>query len=586
MSKLVKIFILIVMAQTIGCASTDSRGGSKELARIFQDYHNWLIKEYPGYAARMGVKDYKFHHKFPDHSKNGYLQRYQTYNQFLDRVTKAAKPSKEDRINARLFEFMLQGAIKSYEFKAHLMPISPLGGYHASFMESYKRMPLKTEFDYQQFIGKMKNYPRYNDQMIALMKQGLAKGYMPAKITFKGFDESISKVIIRNKQKHPLFKPFLNLPKTFSPEFKKSLQKQAWDTIQLFVNPANKKLLDFFQKEYYPKMRKEISIASLPNGREYYKHRVQRETTTDLSYEEIHKIGLGEVQRIKSEMMSIIRNLKFRGGFKQFVKKLRTDSRFYAKSEKELMEKVSYSLKRMDGELPKLFGKLPRTPYGIVKVPDYMAPKSTTAYYWPPPADGSRAGFYYVNTYDLKSRPLYEVEALSYHEAVPGHHLQIALQIENKDLPIFRRGYRSTAYVEGWALYSESLGKELGFYEDPYSDFGRLTYEMWRACRLVVDTGMHGLGWTRDQAIKFMEDNTALSKRNIRAEVDRYISWPGQALGYKIGELKIKELRNLAETQLGKKFDIRKFHDLVLETGPIPLDLLESRVKTYIKESI
>jgi len=310
---------------------------------------------------------------------------------------------------------------------------------------------------------------------------------------------------------------------------------------------------------------------------------VRQYTTLDLTPEAVHETGLAEVKRIRGEMEELIREIGFDGDFAKFVEHLRTDPAFYATTPEQLLKETSLVLKRMDGELPRLFKRLPRVPYGIREVPDYIAPITTTAYYMPSSGDGSRAGFYYVNTYDLKSRPLYEIEALSLHEAVPGHHLQIALQQELSELPPFRRFAGFTAFVEGWGLYSERLGLEVGFYEDPYQNFGRLSYEMWRACRLVVDTGIHYLGWTREQAIQFMADNSAMTLLNITNEVDRYIAWPGQALAYKTGELKIRQLRAEAEEKLGVNFDIREFHDVVLRSGAVPLDVLEANVRSYIE---
>ncbi len=349
--------------------------------------------------------------------------------------------------------------------------------------------------------------------------------------------------------------------------------------------PGYRTLLEFMTDEYVPNCRQQIGASALPNGREYYRYRVRHYTTLDVDPQAVHETGLAEVKRIKAEMQDVIRSVGFEGDFAAFVEHLRTDPKFYVDSPEQLLKETSLVLKRMDGELPKLFGKLPRTPYGIREIPDFIAPRTTTAYYQPPAGDGTRAGFYYVNTYNLKSRPLFEIEALSLHEAVPGHHLQIALQQELEGLPPFRRFSLATAFVEGWGLYAERLGLEVGFYQDPYRNFGRLSYEMWRACRLVVDTGMHYLGWTREQAIQFMADNTALSMHNITAEVDRYISWPGQATAYKMGELKIRSLRNLAEIQLGDKFDVRQFHDAVLADGAVPLEVLEANVRAYIERT-
>jgi len=355
--------------------------------------------------------------------------------------------------------------------------------------------------------------------------------------------------------------------------------------IERSVVPGYQAFLTFMQQEYVPAARGSIAAAALPDGRAYYRHLVRKFTTLEITPEAVHEIGQIEVARIRDEMHQVMKRVQFEGDLSAFIKQLRTDPRFYPKTKEELLQKTAYVLKKMDGELPALFKRLPRTPYGIRVVPDYIAPKTTTAYYSLPAGDGSRAGFYYVNTYRLDSRPLYQVEALSFHEAVPGHHLQLALQQELTGLPEFRRFTSFTAFVEGWALYAERLGLEVGFYEDPYSDYGRLSYEMWRACRLVVDTGMHHLGWTRKRAIEFMAANTALSIHNIEAEVDRYIAWPGQALGYKMGELKIRELRQRAEQQLGDAFDIREFHDVVLRSGSIPLDVLEENVTLYLRQA-
>jgi uncharacterized protein (DUF885 family) len=334
--------------------------------------------------------------------------------------------------------------------------------------------------------------------------------------------------------------------------------------------------------EYVPVARDTIGASALPDGRDFYRHRVRMFTTTDLTPDEVHQLGMAEVKRIRAEMEQVMAEVDFKGTFAEFLDYLREEPAFYAKTSDELMKEVAFVLKEIDGQLPSLFGKLPRTSYGIREIPEYVAPRTTAAYYQPPNGDGTKAGFFYVNTYNLKSRPLYNLEALSLHEAVPGHHLQIALQQELDNVPPFRRFSDFTAFVEGWALYAEWLGLEAGFYKDPYSNFGRLTMEMWRACRLVVDSGMHYLGWTREQAIKFLADNTALSMHDIESEVDRYIAWPGQALAYKVGELKIRELRKLAEEQLGTGFDIREFHDVVLASGAVPLDILEANVKAWL----
>jgi uncharacterized protein (DUF885 family) len=334
--------------------------------------------------------------------------------------------------------------------------------------------------------------------------------------------------------------------------------------------------------EYLPAARKDISAASLPKGAAFYQYAIRRHTTTGLSAKEIHETGLREVERIRREMSDIIRQVNFMESFQEFLNFLRTDPRFYYTKAEDLVEDYRDICKRADARLPELFAELPRNPYGVEVIPDYEAPAQTTAYYQPGAADGSRAGFYMVNTYRLDTRPKYEMEALSLHEAVPGHHTQISRAQELGTLPDFRRNAGYTAYVEGWALYAESLGSDMGFYKDPYSKFGQLTYEMWRACRLVVDTGMHAMGWSRERAINFMKENSAKTENDIVVEIDRYIVWPGQALAYKLGELKIKELRARAKSELGDRFDLRRFHNALLDDGPLPLDVLEQRINLWI----
>jgi uncharacterized protein (DUF885 family) len=381
------------------------------------------------------------------------------------------------------------------------------------------------------------------------------------------------------------------LLKNVSVEVREALGEQSWNTIadqirdaiKTSVVPAYRKFADFLKQEYLPACRGPIGAAAMPAGREFYRDRIRRFTTIDISPQELHETGLKENARIRAEMNAIREAVKFEGDLPAFLAHLRTDPKFYAETPQQLMKEVALILKKADGRLPELFGRLPRIPYGLREIPAYVAPQTTSAYYWPPATDGSRGGFYYINTYDLSSRPLYQLESLSMHEAVPGHHLQLALQAELTELHPISRESNFTAFIEGWALYSERLGKEIGFYKDPYQDFGRLSMEAWRASRLVVDTGIHWMGWTREQAIDYMRENTALSEHNVVAEIDRYIGWPGQALAYKTGELAISRIRKNAEQRLGDKFDIRAFHDRVLEAGSIPLPLLEKRVNEWIE---
>jgi uncharacterized protein (DUF885 family) len=414
------------------------------------------------------------------------------------------------------------------------------------------------------------------------MRAGLREGQIPAVVTLEGVTESIKAQIVTEPRSSVFYKAFEALPEVITATAGEKLKAEGLAAIRDSIVQGYQALLRFVENEYLPAARQGIAAAELPNGKEYYQLCIRHFTSLELTPEEIHQTGLEEVRRIRGEMEDVIRQVGFKGDFKAFIQFLLSDPRFYAASADALLEKTALVLKRMDGELPRLFKTLPRLPYGIRPIPDFAAPGNTTAYYQPGAGDGSRAGYYYVNTYDLPSRPLYEIEALSLHEAVPGHHLQIALQQE-LDLPNFRRFGGFTSFVEGWALYSERLGLETGFYSDPYSNFGRLSYEMWRACRLVVDTGMHALGWSRQQAIDFMAANTSSSMLNIVNEVDRYIAWPGQALAYKIGEIKIRALRKKAEQALGPRFDLRLFHDTLLTSGAVPLDVLEKLVDAWVE---
>ena len=487
-----------------------------------------------------------------------------------------------DRLNLTIFKRFLEDELSELNLNSHLIPITNRWGFHIYFAELYKTLPFNNEVDYDSYLGRLKAYSKYTDDHIEVMREGIRRGYVLPAIVLEGYEDTISSHIYDEPTKSPLYTPFTKLPDQIAESSRIRITKEGAELIESHVIPSYARFLKFINEEYLPASRNSIGASALPNGREFYRHRVRKYTTLDVSPEEVHEIGISEVRRIRNEMEAIPEQLEFEGSFAEFLTHLRTDPKFYPKDVESYKKEVAYILKKMDGQLPQLFGKLPRTPYGIKEIPAYIAPKTTAAYYQPPSGDGRIAGFYFINTYNLKSRPLYQLEALSLHEAVPGHHLQLALQQELENMPAFRKYNGFTAFIEGWALYSERLGLETGFYQDPYSDFGRLSYEMWRACRLVVDTGIHYLGWTREQAIEFMSENTALSRHNIVAEVDRYISWPGQALAYKMGELKIRELRTLAEKELGSEFDIRDFHDVVLGSGAVPLTVLEDNILRYL----
>lgn len=584
------VFVVLSLLGGAWCglgAACPARAADDALAafrQLLDDAWEFELAEDPLQATAVG--DHRFDDRLPavapaDHGRRATRQR-----EFLDRLQALDRNrlSAGDRTNYDMFRRSLTDGLAEYEYQAHLVPITNRSGFHVSFPELAEHVPLATTDDYERYLARLRAFGRYVDDHIALMRAGMKAGLTLPAIVLRDYRKPIEAHVVDDPTASLLYAPLKRLPKSFSAAEQARLAAAGREAVQTSVVPGYRKFLAFMTDEYVPAARGSVGAVALPKGREFYQHRVRMFTTLDVSPDEVHATGLAEVRRIRGEMQGTIEQLKFDGDLAAFVQHLRTDARFYATSPEQLMEKTAFVLKHIDGKLPSLFRVLPRTPYGIREVPAYIAPGTTTAYYQTPAGDGSRAGFYFVNTYDLKSRPLYEIEALSLHEAVPGHHLQLALQQELTDLPLFRRFGGYTAFVEGWALYAERLGLECGFYEDPYSNFGRLSYEMWRACRLVVDTGLHHLGWTREQAIAFMVENTALSRHNIEAEVDRYIAWPGQALAYKMGELHIRALRRKAEERLGDRFDVRAFHEVVLRGGSVPLDVLTAHVDAWLDE--
>ena len=571
-----------VLLLTVRWSAADER--DKSLASLMDDVWQTELREYPTFATNAG--DHRYNDRLPEMTPAAYDRRLTQQRGFLKRLKAidSTKLSEDDRINHELLERQLRDTIGELEFGAHRAPITNRDGFHIEFPELGTRVPLDNPRDYENYIARLKGFSQYTDDHISLMRDGIKQLWVLPDIALKDYGKIIDPQIVDEPTQSRLYEPFKRFLVGVPVADRARLEAAGRAAIAESVVPGYRKFRDFLRDEYVPAARGQIGISSLPRGRDFYRHRVRRFTTLDITPEEVHAVGLAEVKRIRSEMDELIQRIKFEGDFRAFVEHLRTDPKFYPTTPEQLMKEVAFVLKRMDGELPKLFKTLPRMSYGIKPVPDFIAPQTTTAYYSPPSGDGRRAGFYYVNTCNLKSRPLYEVEVLSIHEAVPGHHLQLALQQELPNVSPLRRFSECTAFIEGWGLYSERLGKEVGFYEDPYSDFGRLSYDMWRACRLVVDTGMHYLGWTRQQSIDYMADNTALSLHNITAEVDRYISWPGQALAYKMGQLKISELRALAEKQQGEQFDIREFHEVVLGAGAVPLEVLDRRVRAWLKE--
>ena len=566
-----RIMILVFIVTVCGCIS-NKENSSQLLTSIvneYQDHEGYDEKEYP-----LGLFTKKFYQSEADFAK--------TILTKLSEVSEMAL-SETEVISLKLLKFKLKDQIDYFIFERFLNPLLSDAGFHSNL--NYSVRPLSSYKAAKNYLNKLNAIPVFVDQHFVNLREGLEKGVSQPKVIFNGYESTYEDHIITDFSDSYFYSPFKNLPENITQDQKDSILSAAKIAIENSVIPQFKRIKTFFEDEYLPKTRTSIGVSETPGGEAYYQNRINFYTTSTLySAEDIHQIGLKEVARIKAEMRKIIKEVKFKGNFLAFLKFLRTDEQFYAKTPKELLMFARDIAKRADEQLPRFFKTLPRKPYGVAPVPDAIAPKYTGGRYVGTSKNSTNPGYYWVNTYDLPSRTLYTIPSLTVHEAVPGHHLQGALNNELGDsIPQFRRNLYLSAYGEGWGLYSEFLAEEMGMYTTPYEHFGKFTYEMWRACRLVVDTGIHAKGWTRDEVVDFMSANTALSIHEINTETDRYISWPGQALSYKIGEIKIRELRKKAETQLQTKFDIRAFHEIVLEQGTVTLAILETRINNYIE---
>ena len=564
-------------------AHADPASAGSELHALFDAEWERGLRESPVGASYMG--DRRYNDLWPDLSLKAFDASHAADKAALERLKAIdrAALSPADQLNRDLFERELTERIEGYRFRQFLVPVDHSNGIHTT-SELTDVLRFQTAKDYADWIRRMETFGGYMDQTIALMRLGVKEKRTAPRVILRRAPDQIRAQLVDDPAKSPFYAPFLAMPDAIPAAEQKQLKDRALKAIKDVVVPQHRRYEKFFVNEYLPKCRESVGASALPDGRDFYAFRARSFTTTEMTPDQIHEIGQAEVKRIRGEMDKVIQQVGFQGTFAEFLAHLRTDPRFYFTDPQALLTEYQAFSKRIDPELPKLFRTMPRMPYGVKPIPETSAPTTTTAYYNQPAADGSRAGYYYVNLYKPETRPKYEIEALSLHEAVPGHHFQIALAMELGELPKFRRYGGYTAFVEGWGLYAESLGTELGFYKDPYSRFGQLTYEMWRAVRLVVDTGMHAKGWSRDQAIEFFKANAAKSENDIVNEIDRYIAWPGQALAYKIGELKIKELRARATAKLGERFDVRGFHDVVLLSGAVPLSILERNVDAWIAE--
>ncbi len=578
------LLLLLALPLAAPLHAQDKASFAKGLHALFDAEWERGLRENPVLATYIG--DHRFDDRWPDLSAAGLKSSYdgdKAVIAALDRID-PQQLTAEDQLNRDLFRRQYQSNIDTYEYGSQYTPLSQRGGLTA--LHSLTDIVVfQTAKDYEQWLARIGTIDQLIDQNIDLMRAGVLRGQIPPKIIMQRVPPQIDKQIVTDPTKSPFYEAFRKMPDSIPAAEQARLQAAAREAITKTVVPSYAKLKQYVVNEYLPKSRETVGLWDTPKGTDRYAALTRFYTTTNLTPDEIHAIGLKEVARIRGEMMKVIAQTGFKGSFDEFLTYLRTDPKFRYTDPQELLQAYEAMAKRVDPKLPQYFGKLPRMPYGVRPIAEQVAPDTTTAYYQGPGIDGKRAGYYYVNLYKPEERPKYEIPVLTIHEAVPGHHLQIALAQELGELPKFRRDFEATAFVEGWALYSESLGEEMGFYEDPYDKFGQLTYEMWRAVRLVVDTGIHHKQWSRQQAIDYFKANAAKTELDIINEIDRYIGNPGQALAYKIGELKIKQLRSEATAQLGDRFDIRAFHDVVLGSGAIPLDVLEANVQHWIVDT-
>lgn len=562
-------------------ANKEAKDDTQRLHRLFDGQWEYVKLDAPEFSTRKGYPGQN--DRWTDFS----LEAIQHRKNLLKPVSKAinsidrSRLSKDDQLNHDIWIRNIAQSQEGQRFNALYMPMTQMGGIHTWSPALIAMMPTRTATDYENITARLEGMSTMVDQQITLMREGLKRGLTPPKVPLRTLPSQVEKQITDDPLKSALMRPFTRIPKSFSDEDKERILKRGIEAYEKYAKPSYELLHTFLKDDYVPNCRETIGQSALPDGKAWYAYMVRRITTTDLTPQQIHEIGLSEVKRIRGEMEKIKKQTGFEGDLQEFFEFLRTDKQFFYDTPAQLLAGYRDICKRADPELIRLFRKLPRQPYGIKPVPSYSEQSVTTAYYQPGSINAGRPGYFFANTYALETRPKWEMEALSLHEAVPGHHFQIAIADELEGLPEFRKNDRYTAYVEGWGLYAESLGEEMGFYQDPYSKMGQLTYEMWRAIRLVVDTGMHALGWSRQQSIDYFKANAGKSEHDIIVEVDRYIVWPGQALAYKIGELKIKELRANAEKDLGDKFDLRDFHDELLGAGALPLSILQTRMESW-----
>jgi uncharacterized protein (DUF885 family) len=572
---LLTAFLLALAAPAAAAPADDFRA-------LLEEHYRWLLQESPVSATAIGVREYD--NQISDLSPEARDRRVRQAQAFLTRLEAipAAQLSPGDRVNHAILRRGLAEQIAENRLPQRNMLFTTYYGWHQGFAGMANNLPFRTRADYESYLARIEQYPRLNDQALAITTEAIRSGHVLPCSVLTGYERTISGVIAEDPTRSRFYEPLTRTrPVDVTEAQWTQMQERARRIVTTIINPAYAKHLDFYTNQYKPRCAGADSVSAQPQGREYYALQVRSYTTTDMTPQQIHEVGMGEVRRIRAEMDQVAREAGF-ASREAFIQDLRTNPKHYATTPEQLLRETARVTKEIDGHMPRLFGTLPRLPYTIRAIPADTAEGTTTAYYNPGSPTSGIAGTYYVNTSKLDQRPLWEIPALSLHEAVPGHHHQISLQQEMELAP-FRRAFTSfTAFTEGWGLYAESLGRDMGLYNTPERRMGELSYQMWRASRLVVDTGIHAMGWDKARAVAFMRENTALTEANINAEVNRYISWPGQALGYMIGRLKILELRQRAERELGAKFDLRRFHDAVLLNGSVPLDVLESQIVEWI----
>ncbi len=556
---------------------------SEQLGKLFDEYWESALRHSPTWATELG--DHRYNDQLEDLSEAAYAARLAELEGFLARVRKIAPDggSPRDQLNAEIFERVLSDALAARPMHREWKPLNHLSAFHMSLPLLQVSHPFKTEKDLRDYAKRLRGFPKQVDDAIACLKQGMAHRHVLPKLIVRKIVPQIESQLVGRAEDSELYRPLKSLPDHWSEDAKSAARADVAQAIVRDVVPAYRALARFVEHEYLPAARDEVGIWAVPDGDRIYERAVRLETTTELTPEEIHRFGLAEIARIEGEMNQVRKQLSFDGTVAEFIVHMSTHPEYRATSGEQLVELYGGILERTLPRLPKLFGRLPKARCEMKVLESFRAPVAPVAYYNPPAQDGSRPGYYYVNTYQPQERVLYIAEALSLHEAVPGHHLQIALDMENTGLPKFRRHLSFTGYVEGWGLYSEKLGEELGCYQDPVRKYGQLAMEAWRAARLVVDTGMHHKRWPREKAVVYMREHTGLPPLDIDSEIDRYIAWPGQALAYKVGERVILKLRAEATQRLGDKFDVRAFHDELLREGAVPLNVLERRMKAWIE---